>query len=622
MSKSDVSMYGGADYGFSPYKDEFLGLTTRQSFSSIALATDVRTANQIKATSDKINAGAKVIEVGMLSPEVAESIPRQHLDEINRLRKLAGVELTLHGPLVEATGVTREGWTEEDRKQAERQISLAVERGHQLDPEGNVVVTFHSSSLPETMTKVFNPETKKEELKSFLAVDERTGQIQPVKIQPSYLEPKKNLSAQETMDETLKDQNEKIWANSLHHIDFYADQGARQIKSALKSMDEEGFAPEEKAFLKDNTMKDLYKIYTKGGADELFDVVEKSAPNSKFVEIIKDKIKQVEHGDISIRQSYTDFREWFDRVYDATKNEPETQAKLKKFGEEFRPQMEKFKEDPSRVEILSEELEKGVHLLKSINAPQIMKSMTGFAIDKASETFGNAAFNNYQKFGDSSPIIAIENPPAGMGLSRSGDLKKLVEESRDKFAKKLVEEKGFSESEAKKEAEKFIGATWDVGHINMIRKFGYGEAELIEETKVIAPFVKKVHLSDNFGFEHTELPMGMGNVPIKGELEVLKDKIGPEKNKAKMIVEAGNWYQHFQTTPFAETLRAFGSPIYGMQMQRYWNEIPTMGGGYFGGRGMNPDVHHSIYGSGFSTLPVELGGQMGGRSRLSGAPME
>jgi len=29
-----------------------------------------------------------------------------------------------------------------------------------------------------------------------------------------------------------------------------------------------------------------------------------------------------------------------------------------------------------------------------------------------------------------------------------------------------------------------------------------------------------------------------------------------------------------------------------------------------------------MYGAGFSNLPVELGGQMAGRSRMSGAPIE
>ncbi len=57
-------------------------------------------------------------------------------------------------------------------------------------------------------------------------------------------------------------------------------------------------------------------------------------------------------------------------------------------------------------------------------------------------------------------------------------------------------------------------------------------------------------------------------------------------------------------------------------MTPYWNQNAWTTGGYFAGYGNNPDIHHSIYGSGFSNLPVELGGQTGGRSRVSGAPIE
>jgi len=32
--------------------------------------------------------------------------------------------------------------------------------------------------------------------------------------------------------------------------------------------------------------------------------------------------------------------------------------------------------------------------------------------------------------------------------------------------------------------------------------------------------------------------------------------------------------------------------------------------------------HFSMYGSGFSNLPPELGGQLSGRARLGGAPIE
>jgi hypothetical protein len=37
---------------------------------------------------------------------------------------------------------------------------------------------------------------------------------------------------------------------------------------------------------------------------------------------------------------------------------------------------------------------------------------------------------------------------------------------------------------------------------------------------------------------------------------------------------------------------------------------------------MLPEQHFSMYGSGFSTLPAEVGGEAKGRSRLSGTPME
>jgi hypothetical protein len=159
----------------------------------------------------------------------------------------------------------------------------------------------------------------------------------------------------------------------------------------------------------------------------------------------------------------------------------------------------------------------------------------------------------------------------------------------------------------------------------MIRKFGYDNKELAEETKKIAPYLKHIHLSDNFGMEHTELPMGMGNVPMKEHLAVLQTKLGSEYlNKVKKIVETGgSWFRDFKVTPFNQTLQAFGSPIYSMQMGPYWNQAAQSSGGYSSGYGnMLPQQHFSTYGSGFSNMPVELGGQMAGRNRLSGNPME
>ena len=107
----------------------------------------------------------------------------------------------------------------------------------------------------------------------------------------------------------------------------------------------------------------------------------------------------------------------------------------------------------------------------------------------------------------------------------------------------------------------------------------------------------------------------MGNVP-KETFKILGEQ-AKNFEKIKKVIEVGNWYQHFQTTPFAETLREFGSPLYAPGTGTYWESR-----GYFSGYGMNPEIHHAMYGAGFANLPVELGGQMSGRSRVSGNPLE
>ena len=193
-------------------------------------------------------------------------------------------------------------------------------------------------------------------------------------------------------------------------------------------------------------------------------------------------------------------------------------------------------------------------------------------------------------------------PPAGFALSTGNDIRDIVVASRQQFVNKAIAD-GMSENEAKKQAEKFIGATWDVGHINMLRKFGYEEKDIIKEAEAVAPYIKHVHLSDNFGFEHTELPMGMGNVPLKEIME----KLGEKGFNARKIIEASAWWQHFRSPPFQEVLEAVGSPLYSMNMAPYWNNAPGLVQGYSSGYGqMLPQINYETFGAGFSRLPTEL----------------
>ena len=250
--------------------------------------------------------------------------------------------------------------------------------------------------------------------------------------------------------------------------------------------------------------------------------------------------------------------------------------------------------------------------------PQLYIPVEQFAKEKASQTLGNAAFHGYEKHGIKSPIMSIENPPYGMAISTAEDLKDLVEMTRQRFVENATKNGKMSESEAKNAAEKLIGATWDTSHISMIRKQGFDKDKLVQQAEVIAPYVKHIHLNDNLGTTHTDLPPGMGDLPMKEILE----KIEAKNSKTAKIFEGGNFFQHFQTSPHPYVLEGVGSPMYSAMQQPYWNQAIGFQQGYFGGYGtILPDQHFSMYGGGFSQLPTELGGQVTGRSsRFAGTP--
>lgn len=596
------------------------------SASSFGATTDPRTSNQLKAVSDKISTGIKGIEITAIQMEALDYIPKQHLDEINKLRKLTGVDLTFHGPLVEPTGITKQGWDESQRVESEKKMWSAVQRAHQVDPDGNIVVTFHSGVTglqPET--KVWDEKEKKEKTMSVMVADESTGSFSNISLAEKKYFPgeEREIGDARKLKEELNKANKEEWTKKLQGLSYHAYQGKQIVDHALHPIESKDI--EEKKILE--KPEELLSFYETYGDQDTQKEIKSLGP--VYEKVVTKKLQEIAHGDIYLRDAYNDLKNLFNQAYGAAERNSKSQddqqkerakkdlEKLEAFKKEISNVVKKL-DKPQEMDMLGEEIIKGVNVLRSINPPETRKPLTEFALDKASDTFSNVALNSYKEFKNNSPIISIENPPAGTtAFDRASDLKKLIEESQNKFVQKAMSELNMSEKQAREQAQKLIGATWDVGHINMIRKFGYSKEDTIKEAKTIAPHVKHVHLSDNFGLEHTELPMGMGNVATK---EILS--LHENFKKAKKIIETGGWFKDFKQTPFRETLAAFGSPLYSSQMAPAWNQASFASSGYFSGYGFNPDIHHSIYGAGFSGLPVELGGQIQGRNRLSGTPME
>jgi hypothetical protein len=556
---------------------------------TFGMTTDPRTANIVQDASTKLNTGAKHIELSAVGPAEFESIPNQQLVEMKRLSKLTGVSVSVHGPIVEPSGLTQQQFSSSNREAAERQMFSAMERAHLVSPDENISVTFHSSAVPlpgRTSTKGQTPDNA-------LIINKDTGSIHTIPIKERT--GPWATSRDKDVKKEIEHLNKQQWAENVRQIGHQSELGAEAINGSLIG---NNLAETEKLMGKKPTENgdDPQAVYGRGatylnsaylGLQDLFEIAHHNASG-----VEKNKIENF----------------------------------YKEIGNDAK-EILKDEKNPHNAILMKDIVQKGVDFLqKEITAPQLYGDLNDFAKEKTAETISNVALRALKDKNvgngnvNKTPIINIENPPAGMIFSEGQDLKDIVETSRKKFVERAVSE-GMSEGKAEEAAAKLIGVTWDVGHINMLRKYGYEKEDLIKETEKVAPLVKHIHLSDNFGFEHTELPMGMGNVPMK---EIL-DKLGKQGFDAKKIIEAGNWWQHFKTAPFQETLEAFGSPIYSMSMAPYWNQSIGVQQGYYGGYGaMLPQTNYESFGAGFSRLPMELGGQAQGAdgSRMSGKKME
>jgi hypothetical protein len=357
--------------------------------------------------------------------------------------------------------------------------------------------------------------------------------------------------------------------------------------------------------------------------------------NPSVAAVIQSGVTNLKDAGFFIKESYNQLKELYNEAYEKAKENPskkEVVKQLEKYRDELAPVFQKFEKEGTNLLEFQDKINDGTRLLQDKKVtPEIFTPLRQWAVDKSSDTFSEVAmhaYKNAKKYDRAPGIISIENPPAGMsGLTRAEEIADLVRASREKFVKKAVKD-GMSEFEAKNVSEQIIGATWDVGHINSIQKWGYNRKDVIEQAKKIGPYVKHMHIADNLGFEDAELPIGMGNVPID---EILASN--ENFRKAKKAIETGDWFSRqgglgMSYTPVRESLSGLTAPVYSMGapgQSAYWNQAVNNYGNYFGGLGdINPQVHHSIYGAGFGQLPAYLGGEIPGKqnSSFSGSPLE
>lgn len=602
------NFYQGGNYSLEPGSD--LSYTGRVSAGKIGGTTSIQTANQLQEVSNLLNSGMKAAEVSTINAEVFEMIPKEHLKELNRITKLTGSELSMHAPMLEPSGFTQQGWSEQNREEVERQLTSTIIQAREMSPDRPLPVTIHSSAVPGTEmqpTKLVKDELLTEserKLKAvttqLIAVNRNTGELTGLKREIRHY-PDQPEGKVYDPEKELRIQNSSYWDQKLSQLLFYKERGDELLSKNYPQIA-------------------LWEQKLKGGeiSPEKFRNIIGSDPS------LGAAWGNVENAKIYLQQTHQSLNGLFNEAYKAANQEGK--EALKQASSLFEEDLEKVSRGRASPAEYSRALQGVLGAMQQITlhedglTPQVFIPIEQFVKEKASETFSNVAVEAYKKFGDKAPFISIENPPYGTAVSTGKDLKELIEESRKQFAKKIQIEKGLSETEAKEAAKKMIGATWDTSHISMMRKQGFGKDQLIKEAEIIAPYVKHVHYNDNLGFTHTDLPPGMGDVPLKEIVEKLEKG---SKDK-KFIFEGGNFFQHFKTSPHTQVLQGSNSPIYSIEAAPTWRNVYGTMGQYSSGYGpFLPQQHFSIYGGGFSSLPQELGGQVSGRdSRFSGTPMQ
>tara|TARA_Y100000034_G_scaffold97098_2_gene118514 strand:+ start:397 stop:2298 length:1902 start_codon:yes stop_codon:yes gene_type:complete len=589
------------------------------------------TANQIQQVNMLLNQGIIPVEVGALDPRFFEQIPKQHFKEINRMAKLAGGKVSLHAPIVEPTGIGERSWSERARIAAEKQLMEAVTRSHDMDEQGGMPITMHSTGLSGVEYGI-TADGKK--IQKLTIINQETGEIHSLEEEKLY-SPYPKAKIKEGVSDKI--------AMAIINKEIPPQEAQKYLEEAPTS-DGEEYTPEMRLRSRNhtdwnNSIKAL--IFNKERADEILQK-NKVQIDHLLPAIREGKIseKDLTPTQVQVLTHYKNAENYLD---DIDQNVRIIFHKAYKYGNEGdREKLETFKDNFQKALEVDAKMNSGYStisgqsqalqgLMENLQAvqPKVYVPIEEFALEKASETFSNVALKGYEEFGDKAPTVSIENMFGGMafGLSKQGEgppgMNELIVATKNKFAEKVMASKGISQSEAEAQADKVIGMTFDVGHLNIAKKLGYTDEDLRKEAAAIAKHVKHVHLTDNFGFSDSHLPPGMGNVPFKellGELE----KAGTLKDTRK-IVEAPGWPQHFGTSPLSITYAGMGAPMTTESGSPTWAQSPGLYQGYFGGFGMMlPQINYQTFGAGFSTLPQELGGSFPGQqgNRFGGTPME
>ncbi|MBU0535559.1 MAG: hypothetical protein KKE20_01235 [Nanoarchaeota archaeon] len=246
---------------------------------------------------------------------------------------------------------------------------------------------------------------------------------------------------------------------------------------------------------------------------------------------------------------------------------------------------------------------------EQLNLLNHAKPIGKYAIQKSTDSYAEAgiyAMDQTRARQLPKPVfIAAEQvfPEMGYG-SHPEEMIELIQKSREKMAKRLMDERGYDAEKAKSLAQDHLKMTLDTEHIGMWKRYfqkneGENEQQFNDRfnkwymDQVVkmeqAGIIGHLHIADGFGYGHANLPAGHGDMPVVDAVAYLKKKGYTGAYLSEGYGDA--------TRILREAWKTFGSPIYGAMgpvrpgaVER-WSDVQHS---YFG-RGQPPNYVFGTY---------------------------
>ncbi len=315
----------------------------------------------------------------------------------------------------------------------------------------------------------------------------------------------------------------------------------------------------------------------------------------------------------------------------------EDESKRKKAFEELDKKLDKHKELMGLVngyKDLKTEINSTTAELANIKGSSKDGNLYASAKDFSQEVFpeqlSRMAMASYET--KAQPVLALENLPINQ-FGKPSEVIEIVKKSREKFAEELRNKKNLSYAEADEAANRIIGLTLDIGHLNVFKskikdpKTGeyYSDSDLQKEAEKMAKTgaVKFVHIADNIGEfgKDSHMMIGRGNANIDKMLDILKEN----GFQGQAVTESFEGESEFDKVWARNNLRAMGgmyttgrgpsftdvdmSSQYSMRSSAYGHRVS--------------DFHWQQFGGPFAGMQSTFGAQAPGkdnRDSFSGAP--